>query len=94
MYKKNLLLDQITCAHNKEGDDEMVFTYVDTEYAPERCSLCNGTGHAEDKICQTCGGQGNVLVAQPAIICPLCNGSGNLETGTCRACGGSGWALF
>lgn len=73
----------------------MVYTYVDTEYAPERCSLCDGTGHSEGGICEACGGQGgNVLVAQPAITCPLCNGSGNLETGTCKACGGSGWALF
>ncbi|AKB80077.1 hypothetical protein MSHOH_3594 [Methanosarcina horonobensis HB-1 = JCM 15518] len=77
-----------------EEGDEVLYTYVDTEYAPEKCSLCNGTGLSEGGICEACGGQGNVLVAQPAIICPLCNGSGNLETGTCRACGGSGWALF
>ncbi|MDI9395361.1 MAG: transcriptional regulator [Euryarchaeota archaeon] len=78
---------------NKEGG-KMPYTYVDTEYAPERCLLCNGTGHTEGRICEACGGQGDVLVAQPAIICPLCNGSGYLETGTCRACGGRGWSLF
>ena len=78
---------------NEEGD-EVFYTYVDTEYAPEKCSLCNGTGHSEGGICEACGGQGNVLVAQPAIICPLCNGSGNLETGPCKACGGGGWVLF
>ena len=78
---------------NEEGD-EMLKTYIDTEYAPEKCSLCSGTGNGEGGICEACGGQGNVLVAQPAIICPLCGGSGNLDTGTCRACGGSGWALF
>ena len=67
---------------NEEGD-EMLKTYIDTEYAPEKCSLCSGTGNGEGGICETCGGQGNVLVAQPAIICPLCSGAGNLETGTC-----------
>jgi len=72
----------------------MLYTYIDTEYAPEKCSLCNGTGNADGTICEACGGHGNVLVAQPAIICPLCNGCGNFETGTCRACGGSGWALL
>ncbi len=76
---------------NEEGDGML---YIDTEYAPEKCSLCSGTGNDESGICEACGGQGNVLVAQPAIICPLCSGSGNLETGTCRACGGSGWAIF
>lgn len=72
----------------------MLYTYVDTEYGPEKCSLCSGTGHAGSGICEVCGGQGDVLVAQPARACPLCNGSGNQGPGTCRACGGSGWALF
>ncbi len=72
----------------------MFHSYVDTEYAHEKCSLCNGTGHANDRICEACGGQGDVLVAQPAIACPLCNGSGNLENRTCMVCGGSGWALL
>lgn len=72
----------------------MVYTYVDTEYAPEKCSLCNGTGHAECGTCEACGGQGDVLVAQPARICYLCDGSGSLEVGICRACGGSGWSLL
>ncbi len=75
----------------------MLSTYVDTEYAPEKCSLCNGTGHANSgicEVCEVCGGQGDVLVAQPARACPLCNGSGNQSTVTCRACGGSGWVLF
>ncbi|MDQ1254626.1 MAG: hypothetical protein QG646_3896 [Euryarchaeota archaeon] len=72
----------------------MVSTYVDTEYAPERCSLCNGTGHDENGICEACSGQGDVLVAQPARICYLCGGSGSLEICICKACGGSGWALL
>jgi DnaJ-class molecular chaperone len=72
----------------------MIYTYVDTEYAPEKCSLCNGTGHAESGICEVCRGQGDVLVAQPAIACPLCSGSGNMNIGTCRACGGGGWVLL
>lgn len=72
----------------------MVYTYVDTEYAPERCSFCNGTRHAEGGVCEACGGQGDVLVAQPARICYLCGGSGSMEIGICRACGGSGWSLL
>jgi len=72
----------------------MLHTYDDTEYAPERCSHCNGTGHTGDGICEACGGQGDVLVAQPPRICYLCSGSGSLEIGICRACGGSGWSLL
>ncbi|MHB8100709.1 MAG: transcriptional regulator [Methanosarcina sp.] len=72
----------------------MFHTYVDTEYSPEKCFLCNGTGHDESGNCEACGGQGDVLVAQPSRICHLCSGSGNLEIGICRACGGSGWALL
>lgn len=72
----------------------MLSTYFDTEYAPEKCSHCSGTGNAEGEICEACGGQGDVLVAQPAIACPLCGGCGSMGVGTCRACGGSGWALF
>ncbi|MGI5991833.1 MAG: transcriptional regulator [Methanosarcina sp.] len=72
----------------------MLQIYIDTEYAPEKCSLCSGTGYANGETCEGCGGQGDVLVAQPAIACPLCSGTGTLENGTCRACGGGGWALF
>jgi DnaJ-class molecular chaperone len=71
----------------------MLHSYIDTEYAPEKCSHCHGTGEVEGKTCEICGGQGDVLVAQPAITCPLCNGSGSMEIGFCRACGGGGWAL-
>lgn len=67
--------------------------YIDTEYAPEMCIHCKGAGHTEGRTCEACGGQGTVLVAQPARNCSLCGGSGNLEAGTCRVCGGSGWAL-
>jgi len=72
----------------------MLHSYIDTEYAPEKCFHCHGTGHTNGGICEACGGQGDVLVAQPAIVCPLCNGSGSFENGTCRVCGGSGWALL
>ncbi len=68
--------------------------YIDTEYAPEICSLCKGAEHTEDRSCKACGGSGTVLVAQPARNCPLCSGAGCLGTEICRACGGSGWALF
>ncbi len=29
--------------------------YIDTEYAPEICSLCKGAGHTESRICEACG---------------------------------------
>ena len=59
-------------------------------YAPETCASCNGTGGYEGD-CSVCGGQGSVLVAQPARNCASCNGTGGYE-GDCRACGGTGWA--
>ncbi|AKB26285.1 hypothetical protein MSMTP_2816 [Methanosarcina sp. MTP4] len=68
--------------------------YIDTDYAPETCSLCKGAGHTGSRICEACGGSGTVLVAQPARNCPLCGGAGYLGTDICRACGGSGWALY
>ncbi len=66
------------------------------QYAPETCAWCEGTGKYGDyrDPCHVCGGQGSVLVAQPARKCPRCEGSGILgEYGDrCDVCNGSGWS--
>ena len=59
-------------------------------YAPETCARCDGSGFYSGK-CSACGGQGSVLVAQPARKCARCGGSG-FYSGKCSACGGTGWA--
>jgi len=61
-------------------------------YAPETCAWCNGSGWHAGRRCKACGGQGSVLVAQPARKCEWCNGSGWYAGRRCRACGGTGWA--
>ncbi|MDD3043346.1 MAG: transcriptional regulator [Methanosarcinaceae archaeon] len=72
----------------------MLHTYIETDYAPEVCTLCNGSGCSDGGLCKACGGQGTVLVAQPARICHVCGGAGQSGDGLCRVCGGSGWARF
>ncbi|MDD2439784.1 MAG: transcriptional regulator [Methanosarcinaceae archaeon] len=69
----------------------MLHVYTETDYAPEVCTLCKGTGCLEGQKCRACGGQGSVLVAQPARDCPVCGGSGRAGERICRACRGSGW---
>ena len=69
-------------------------------YSPETCALCGGTGKSRWPLlydyCPACGGQGSVLVAQPARTCALCGGTGKskwpLLYDYCPACGGTGWA--
>jgi len=67
------------------------------QYAPEECAWCEGTGRFGEykDLCLVCGGQGSVLVAQPARKCPHCNGKGVMLVGEfedrCKVCGGSGW---
>lgn len=66
------------------------------QYAPENCAWCEGTGSYGDygDRCHVCGGQGSVLVAQPARNCPRCEGRGVIgEFGDrCPVCNGSGWS--
>lgn len=66
------------------------------QYAPETCAWCEGTGKYGNygDLCHVCGGQGSVLVAQPAKTCPRCKGSGVIgEYGDrCTVCNGSGWS--
>jgi len=52
---------------------------LNSNYAPEICQVCRGTGrNSINDICVTCGGQGSVIVMQPAKACALCNGTGIL----------------
>ncbi len=68
------------------------------QYAPETCAWCAGTGkfgeYKDD--CLVCGGQGSLMVAQPARRCPRCNGSGVEESSEyhdrCKTCNGAGWS--
>jgi DnaJ-class molecular chaperone len=67
------------------------------QYAPEECAWCEGTGKFGEynDLCLVCGGQGSVMVAQPARKCPHCEGKGVKVTGEfedrCKVCGGTGW---
>jgi len=61
-------------------------------YAPETCARCRGNGGAGGPPCSACGGQGSVLVAQPARICARCRGNGGAGGPPCLACNGTGWA--
>ena len=61
-------------------------------YAPETCAYCRGSGVSGLIRCPACGGQGSVLVAQPARRCAYCGGSGESGLVRCPACGGTGWA--
>ena len=68
------------------------------QYAPETCAWCEGNGKYGDygDLCVVCGGQGSVLVAQPARSCPHCKGSGAVTTSSyhdrCKICNGAGWS--
>jgi DnaJ-class molecular chaperone len=66
------------------------------QYAPETCAWCRGKGKWGEygDPCLICGGQGSLLVAQPARQCPWCEGKGvvgEMED-RCKTCGGSGWS--
>ena len=68
------------------------------QYAPDTGAWCEGSGRYGDyqDFCLVCGGQGSVLVAQPARICPHCDGEGTVLAGEfhdrCKVCGGAGWS--
>lgn len=68
------------------------------QYAPETCKWCEGVGKYGNygDLCLVCGGQGSLLVAQPARICPHCKGTGAQKSGEfedrCKICNGSGWS--
>ncbi|MEE2789736.1 MAG: molecular chaperone DnaJ [Myxococcota bacterium] len=61
------------------------------------CGVCDGSGAAKGtrpETCQTCGGQGQVIVSRGFIrmqsTCPDCRGAGQIIRNPCQACGGSG----
>lgn len=63
----------------------------------EHCKKCDGTGAKSGtamKTCSTCGGQGQVVMAngffRMAQTCPKCHGSGKFITEHCPECGGKG----
>ena len=57
------------------------------------CSSCSGTGidpAGPRKICDRCGGAGQVQIGLPpatfAEVCPRCHGQGKIPTQPCRIC--------
>lgn len=65
--------------------------------AESNCDPCNGSGSEpghEPSVCNTCGGQGQVVRAQGffsvATTCPTCKGAGKTITHPCKACTGTG----
>ena len=75
---------------NKKQKDVRKMPEARINYAAETCAWCGGSGSKGGR-CSACGGQGSVLVAQPARRCAWCGGSGS-KGGRCSACGGTGWA--
>ena len=81
------------------------------EYSPETCAWCQGSGNdpqsghllGRPNQCPVCGGQGSLIVVQPAMRCARCKGTGKEEpsfdhsgivfrASRCQTCQGSGWA--
>jgi len=63
----------------------------------EHCKKCDGTGAKSGsslKTCATCGGQGQVVMAngffRMAQTCPKCRGAGKIITEACPECAGRG----
>jgi molecular chaperone DnaJ len=61
------------------------------------CEECRGTGQKDGEqppVCQTCGGQGQVVRSQGffrlATTCPNCQGKGRAVTDPCLICSGRG----
>jgi len=63
----------------------------------DKCSGCGGSGSdsgSGKKICDTCGGSGQVRRSSGffsiATTCPTCNGEGEIIENPCAVCGGLG----
>ncbi|PTY40154.1 molecular chaperone DnaJ [Brachyspira hampsonii] len=63
----------------------------------DTCDVCHGTGAepgTKTQTCPTCGGSGEVRMAQGFFsvrrTCSKCNGSGSIVTTPCKKCKGSG----
>jgi len=76
-------------------------TPLPTQYAPELCGYCGGSGFKETGICAACNGQRVVLVHQPSLACPRCMGTGRATdrerayyySRLCIICHGTGWVM-
>ncbi len=63
----------------------------------DQCDICHGTGAeagARTKVCQTCGGRGQVISSRGifsiAQTCPRCEGAGRVIDKPCKVCQGAG----
>ena len=63
-----------------------------------QCSVCDGVGGTETRVCGTCGGAGAVRAVRDGLFgqmvttqaCPACAGSGRTIVVECENCRGSG----
>ena len=64
----------------------------------EQCAWCQGTGWGDKKRqrrCETCEGEGRVVVTAPSYRCPKCKGKGRVFAGRkCKVCEGAGWEAY
>jgi molecular chaperone DnaJ len=86
-YELELDLSQAVFGHHVE---------IELERLAE-CEVCHGSGAAKGSspaICDTCGGAGQVRIAQGFFqlqqTCPRCRGSGTIVRNPCDACLGQG----
>src|SRR5215471_3999258 len=86
-YELELDLSQAVFGHQVE---------IELERLAE-CEVCHGSGAAKGSsptTCETCGGAGQVCIAQGFFqlqqTCPRCRGSGTIVRNPCDACHGQG----
>jgi hypothetical protein len=64
----------------------------------ERCAWCQGSGWEDKKRrrrCESCEGEGRVVVAAPSYRCPRCRGKGrSFPRRKCKLCEGTGWEAY
>src|SRR2546428_10914607 len=70
----------------------MEMAQTNTDYELATCAYCGGSGDIAANQCRAWGGQGSVLVAQPARECAHCQGKGKKSAYRCNFCQGTGWA--
>jgi DnaJ-class molecular chaperone len=66
----------------------------DGQYDIEQCAWCYGMGRrGASERCSVCGGEGGVMVLQPAHRCIKCDCSGRVGNlmEPCSRCHGAGW---
>ena len=64
----------------------------------EQCAWCQGSGWEDKKRqrrCESCEGEGRVVVAASSDRCPKCKGKGRSFPGRkCKVCEGTGWEAY